>query len=271
MFSSDPPAGAGTLRPAGFSGFSGGLAVPVGMWFPPSPLFFQKEEATRCQPRVGAAPAAQGACRRPRDSPAAGRPAWAQGRLCRSFISEVRALSRENGVPSNLRLPQYCLLCAPHPIPAVAVYAAEPPRSLLPPARREGDGGRGPALRDPGFRACVGARGLSWLVLGAGQVSGAHPCLATGGVPSVHLATHGDRHGSRLQLDSSWTVCRVLQRWRGLCGLRRAPWGGDRGLGAAHFLPCHLLGHSACALSPLPRLPRSPPEVTPGVPWSRPS
>lgn len=138
-------------------------------------------------PRPLSGPAAVGPCRPawrcPRDPPAAGRPAWAQGRLCRSFISEVRALSRENGVPSNLHLPRYCLLCTPHPVPAVAVYAAEPPRSLLPPARREGDGGRGPALRDPGFRACVGARGLSWLVLGAGQASGAHLCLATGGGP----------------------------------------------------------------------------------------
>lgn len=257
MFPSDPPAGAGTLRPAGFSGFSGGLAVPVGMWFPPSPLFFQKEEATRGQPRVGAAPAAQGACRpawrRPRDPPAAGRPAWAQGRLCRSFISEVRALSRENDVPSNLRLPQYCLLCAPHPIPAVAVYAAEPPRSLLPPARREGDGGRGPALRDPGLRACVGARGLSWLVLGAGQVSGAHPCLATGGGPRC---SPGYPRGQawkqvavRLELDRMQSAAEVA--WA--LGVAESPLGWGPWPGGSTFPALSSSGTlCACALSPLP-------------------
>lgn len=73
----------------------------------------------------------------PRDPPAAGKPAcwqWAQGLLRGSFVPEVQALTRKNGVPSSSRLPQYCLLCVscfPHPT-ATAMYPALAETFFLP-------------------------------------------------------------------------------------------------------------------------------------------
>lgn len=112
------------------------------MWLPlpTPPRPFQKEEDTKGQPRGGAWATRWGCCRGhccPRDPPAAGNPAcWlrAQGLLRGSFVPEVQALTRKNGVPSSLRLPQYCLLCVscfPRPT-ATAMHPALAETFFLP-------------------------------------------------------------------------------------------------------------------------------------------
>lgn len=166
---------------------------------PPPPL--QREEDARGQPRVGAWAAPWGCCCGrccPRDLPAAGRPAcwlWAQGLLWGSFVPEVQALARKNGVPSSSRLPQYCLLC-------VSCSACPPPPPPPPPpCTRPGPQDLFSAQRgtDVSSRAWLtGTQGLGHVFEGSGwaEILGCAPV----GSP-VLTWPRGGGCGSRFQAD----------------------------------------------------------------------
>ena len=220
-------------------------------------------------PRPLSGRAAVGPCRPawrcPRDPLAAGRPAWAQGRLCGSFISEVRALSRENGVPSNSRLPRYCLLCAPPPHPCHGRLRGRAPKISFAarPARgrwRPRPGSPGPwvqgVCRGPGsLLASFGGSG------GAGQVSGAHPCLATGGGPQCSPGYPRGQAWKQVRLELDWMQSAAEVGWAR--GDAESPWGWGPWPGAAH-VPALSSSGTLCLCSLTP--PMTPQDPSPGDP-----
>lgn len=246
----------------------------LSMGGPPSSPSFREAEDTQGQLRAGVAPATQWGCccgalspawRRPRDPPAAGRPAcwpWVQRLLWGSFVPEVQASPKSMVFPrarACLGIVSDAPACRPHGCPGPSPGLRPQDFSLFPPPG------------SPGLGVWVMRRGL-WHLLAASGGSGLQGRSRGPRLP-CHLQGTQWSPGRRgwswrqvpVRLPLGWT--QTPQRRGALPGLQRASWGEAVASGKQAFRVCPSWVFSQCVF-PFFLDSHEPSPGTPRTPWS---